>query len=396
MNTITAIDKLGYYTVNSKKFYKKIEAILYAQDNKDADIVWNFNDNAFNNIKWTEEPQGTIDDLYLKRAKQIREEYDYLIVMASGGADSTNIIHTFLKNGIHIDEVFMGAPVSGLSNYNWNDKDYSNTNVISETKYAQLPLADEIKTNWPNVKVTIHDYFQDILNYKSEDWAQGSGYWIHPSISRYDFTNHKHIRDLADSGKRIAKIFGIDTPSLVKFPDGKIFNFVIDNVCQVGVSNELDNLLYPSIETVYFYLTPDMPEIIVKSSHIVARSLYNPANIVARQHMADLSKGNEWNTSEQRFTIHHRMNQRMLYPLLHGRNVFQATKAFKNFENLAFDDWFFKLHKNTRIEQMITSDINSYRNTINPKYMKDGEVIKFIKPFYIGHESKFINQNNKF
>lgn len=386
-------NKLGYYIVNNKIFYKKLEAILYAQDINNADISWNFNDDVFNKIKWTEEPPGTIDDLYLKRAKQIREEYDYLIVMASGGADSTNIIHTFLKNGIHIDEIFMAAPLSGLSNYIWNDKDYSNTNIISETKYAQLPLADEIKTHWPNVKITIHDYFQDILNYKSQDWASESGYWVHPSISRYSLHRYKHIRDLADSGKRIAKIFGIETPSLVKFPDGRIFNFIIDNICQVGVSNDLDNIY--RIENIYFYLTPDMPEIIVKASHIVARSLYNPKNILSRQHMAELSKGDEWNNSEKRFTIHHRMNQTTLYPILNGRNPFQATKAFKNFENLAFDSWFFTLHKNTKIEQMITSDIKEYKKIIKPKYIKNNEIIKFVKPFYIGNESKFINQNKK-
>jgi hypothetical protein len=155
-------DKLGFYTVNGKKFYGKIESIIHANESL-SDIQWNFNKEIFNNINWKVEPETSLLEFYKQRAQQIREQYDYVVVMASGGADSTNVIYSFLKNGIHIDEVVLAAPLGGLSNWNWSEKDTSAYNTISETKFAQIPLANEIKLNWPNVKITVNDYFEEML-----------------------------------------------------------------------------------------------------------------------------------------------------------------------------------------------------------------------------------------
>jgi len=49
----------------------------------------------------------SLDFLYALRARQLREKYDYLVLYFSGGADSTNILKTFIDNNIFLDEIVM-------------------------------------------------------------------------------------------------------------------------------------------------------------------------------------------------------------------------------------------------------------------------------------------------
>ena len=98
-------DKRGYYKVGNQKFYSKAQAILYDQQNhKGIDFI--FNDEDFLSADWKNEPQESLDEIYKQRAQQLREKYDYLVLSYSSGVDSTNILHSFLYNNIHLDEVF--------------------------------------------------------------------------------------------------------------------------------------------------------------------------------------------------------------------------------------------------------------------------------------------------
>ncbi len=385
-------DKLGYYLVNGKKFYSKLEAILFANETL-ADVEWNFNNEVFNRLNWREEPETSLLEFYKQRAKQIREEYDYVIVMASGGADSTNVVYSFLKNGIHIDEVVLAAPLGGLSNWQWNDKDTSAGNTISETKFAQLPLADEIRTKWPNVKVTVNDYFQEMLEYKTDEWMFNNSYYLHPTSCRYSLDKLHHIKNLAESGKKIAKVFGLDKPTLVKGPNGMLFNTILDGVCQVGnYKSTKEN--YSNLETVYFYFTPDLPQMMVKQAHVLAKWLYKQENIEARNTMARVEAPAEWNLNETRFSMHHRANIPIIYPILEGRNVFQAFKSFQHFTHITFDEWFYKLHGDSRLSQLITSDFNNLKKKIDKKYFNEigTSFCKNTQTYFIGFEKDFIQQ----
>lgn len=382
-------DKLGYYTVNSKKFYGKLEAILYANETL-SDIAWDFNQNILNKVDWTNEPAEDLQSIYKRRAQQIREEYDYVIVMASGGSDSTNVVYSFLKNGIHIDEVVLGAPLSGLKNWQWDDKTEDATNTISETKFAQIPLADEIKRNYPKVRVTLNDYFHEMLEYKTDDWMLSGGFFIHPTGCRYSLDKLKHIKELAESGKKIARIFGIDKPTLVRGRNGEIFNVISDLPCQVATHKPTKEQ-HPNIETLLFYFTPDMPELMVKQSHVLARWMYEPENYFSRETMADQRASWEWNLSEYRFSLHHRASAACIYPTL-NRKVFQAHKSYQNFNHINFDDWFYKLHGKSKLCEMIESDFLLLKNKINSKYFNEtnSAFCRHTQGYFIGHQSRFI------
>jgi hypothetical protein len=84
--------------------------------------------------------------------------------------------------------------------------------------------------------------------------------------------------------------------------------------------------------------------------------------------------------------------------MLEGRKVFQTDKSFQNFTNIAFDNWFYKLHGETRLSQMIQSDFNVLKSKINKKYFNElnNAFAPHVQRYFIGHESKFILDKERF
>ena len=95
-------DLAGYYNVNGKIFYDKLEAIIFANKTK-SEIEWNYYNDIFYSIDWNIEPETSLREFYKIRAQQLREKYDYLIAFVSGGADSSQVVDSFVKNKIKLD-----------------------------------------------------------------------------------------------------------------------------------------------------------------------------------------------------------------------------------------------------------------------------------------------------
>jgi hypothetical protein len=90
-------DQFGYYTIGNLKTYSKIEAIeLHTKTGTHPQ--WHFNDEIFSMHDWRVEPTASLEELYAIRARQIRDKYDYIVLFFSGGADSENMLRTFLRN----------------------------------------------------------------------------------------------------------------------------------------------------------------------------------------------------------------------------------------------------------------------------------------------------------
>ena len=66
---------------------------------------WIFHDDAFSKYPWHIEPEASLDQLYDARARQLREKYDYVVLSYSGGSDTHNILESFIRQGLHIDEI---------------------------------------------------------------------------------------------------------------------------------------------------------------------------------------------------------------------------------------------------------------------------------------------------
>ena len=92
----------GFWSVgNNFVTTNKVEAIQEA-NRRNLHIEWNFNQDILDKVDWFQEPQVDLYELYKQRALQIREKFDYLVLLFSGGSDSVCILKTFLENNISL------------------------------------------------------------------------------------------------------------------------------------------------------------------------------------------------------------------------------------------------------------------------------------------------------
>jgi predicted phosphohydrolase len=394
-------DDLGYYIVENEKFYNKVEAFFKAKQIglKRSQIKWDFNDSVFQALDWTVEPTTSLEDFYYLRAKQIREQYDYVLMFVSGGADSTNMLFSFLSNGFHVDEIVASAPLSGLRDWDhkkFKDDDVKNT--IEETFVTQLPFLEKVRIKFPKTKITLHDYFEDMLNYKPDEWLIKGSDWMHPTMAgRYNLDRYLHLKRIAESGKKIAIVQGIDKPQLARFKD--TFALVIGDY---AYNNKYDSILHPNTFPVFFYHTPDLPQLMIKQAHVTARFLMRPEN-------HEIYKVMPYNWEYAKFRDEPSKNLRCngvnggvyergivpaIYPSI-KKWSYQAQKPDKMFLG-NHDYWFYEHHQSTHIYQMMVSDLNHIINHFPKDYFYyhpfTNEILGFslfFKSYILGNVENF-------
>lgn len=362
------MDDLGFYHVGNEKFYDKLPAILRAQQIK-TDMKWDFNYSIFSSIDWTIEPETSLDEFYKIRAKQLRDKYDYLILFCSGGSDSTNMLFAFLNNGIHVDELVASAPISGLRD--WKNPDPNNINVentIAETFLTQIPFLQEIKQSYPNIKVTLHDYFEDMLLYKSDDWLLKSGDHIHPTMAgRYNLEKYARLQKLADSGKKIGVLQGIDKPMIVRYQD-HFYQVFFDWL----YNNKYNSLNHPNCFVEFFYHTPDLPLIAVKQAHAAAKFILKPGN----NHIYNMMLLNDERLTGKApkpdlKTFNTHTYQRGIVPAIYPSiksDMYQAEKPDRMWLG-NHDAWFYNLHGDTRVNQMMMWDLDNLLKSLDKNFL---------------------------
>jgi hypothetical protein len=383
----------GLYETNNKFFFKKVDAVLESSKTG-SDVAWHYNDKIFPSLDWKNEPTESLDVLYRKRAQQIRDEYDYVIIMASGGADSTNVLYSFLDNNIHIDEIIASAPITGLEKFHLIEHNISAENTVAETILAQMPLLKTISHLYPNIKITINDYFDTLLNYKDESWLSMGSLWLHPSAARHDLSNLPHIRKLAESGKKIAKVYGIDKPILARGVSGKFYNCIFDGSIQVANHSSLNGMI-DTITPVLFYITPDMPEVMIKQAHNLARWMHSDPGLYAkysRMTLLDKASPESWRTNPKRYGTHHRAIISGIYPRLNDFKIWQAFKSTitngLDPMEIVFDKWMTSLYRDEIVIEKLNSDIkNMFGSSPTDWFTKTQSLC--LKYYEIGHESQF-------
>jgi len=411
------ITDLGFYSVRGKSFStNKVMAVLEAQKTN-AEVEWNYFDDVFNKADWLTEPEISLEELYRIRAQQIRDAYDYVVIYVSGGADSSNVVRTFINNNIHIDEVITEIPESGIKNFDWNDKDFTASNLMSEAKYAQYPILHEISINSPSTRITVHDFFTGVVNVESDEWIyQNEGDII--SMSNYQYGRmdpFPHLKDLAEQGKKIASVWGTDKPVLAVWGDGYIYTLIADSA--VYVPKYPFKTVYPNVNRVLFYWSPELPELMIKQSHIVAREILKPENKFILRAAIDQGKRSkevsllgvddtlknifnsaaDTNVSYSPKTIYQRSIVPFIYPNTFREDVFQVLK-FEQSQTFcpAINNWMKSLHGNSRIGEMIISDFSLFYKNILPKYLNPNKTgfNMCLKRFRIGSIKSFLPKSN--
>lgn len=261
------MDQFGFYRVGKQKFYSKLEA-AHEHERSGLPLKWDFNDTVFNTVNWRVEPPETLEELYRQRAQQIRDRYDYLVLWFSGGADSSNILNTFINNNIKLDEV------ASQVNY---EATHDKTNFLNgEIYHVAKPKVETARLKQPWLKHTIIDLAKQTLDHFTAketkfDWIYHMNGYLNPNnAAKQDIKlREPHWRDMINAGKRVGFIHGIDKPRVQEVKGRYYFTFT--DMVDTAVSGNTQMLNRPWEFDEMFYWSPDALLIPVKQSHIIKR-----------------------------------------------------------------------------------------------------------------------------
>lgn len=376
--------KLGYYLVNNEIYYNKYHALLEASKTNQQ-VRWFFNEDTFVQFPWHVEPEETLQELYRQRAQQLRDEYDYIRVEASGGSDSTTVIFSFLLNGIHLDEVVFRYPKGGDKDVAGNAQDMRSENTLSEWEYAARPLLDWIATKCPATKITVHDYTENLIqeaDTKDESWVFRTRHYLQPGhINKYQANGNRDHKILAEQNQRICILWGVDKPK-VTVKDGKFFLYFHD-----GQASHSDQVIgeYTNITNEFFYWSPDACKLLAKQAHTIKNWFEQPEH-------ANMQNVLRWpNANFAGRTIYEQVVKAVIYPE-YDLSTFQTNKPTNNIWN-EMDYWFHHNFKGTRPYQIWEAGIDFLTSNLNSEFVeyvhgRATNITMFDTPLYCFGESK--------
>jgi hypothetical protein len=250
-----------YYTVDGKRFNNKTLGLLYAK-NIGSDLHWYYYDKEFSQYNWTIEPTESLDELYRRRAQQLRDQYKKIAICYSGGYDSTNIINTFLENKLFIDEVIIVGAFS-------KDKQAgSDENHNGEIYYNAFPKLKELD---PRTKVTIIDYTTlwdklelvkqydvELLSNLNTHYSPHHWFWYQLS----EFTYNK---------EDTAIIWGCDKPLVFKKNNKFYHHFSDAAATSYGFQGRMNYDNQVGTTNINFYWSTDCVPLIIKQCHTIKR-----------------------------------------------------------------------------------------------------------------------------
>lgn len=278
MEIINNKDRFGYYTVGGLKTYSKIEA-LEAMRRTNVHVEWHFLDHQWSTADWLTEPVSTLSELYAQRARQIRSKYDHVVLMYSGGIDSQNILDTFVANGIHFDEV-------ATMNYNKADPRpmsyfHAEQTIVS---YPYLKMLKDRGFNFKHRSIDLTDITYNLMNDKemSENYVyyNNVGWGWNRLAKGFMRTYCQDWKNLIAKGKRLALVWGTDKPRIY-LQDGRFCFKFIDIVIDTAVTGWTQIRGDDSEHDEFFYWSQDLPEIVIKQSHVIRKFLRDNPQLIA-------------------------------------------------------------------------------------------------------------------
>ena len=260
MSIISFEDRYGYYVAHNGNGFSdyqtcsKIEALEVAQRNNGW-VSWHFNDESFGTTDWSKDIPEDITELYRQRAIQIREKFDHVIIMYSGGYDSHNMLETFLKNDIKVDAI--------VSFYNSLDHN-TDTDIVLEWQLQTWPRLKPILDSHPEIEFIRMDMSYNslsMLDKFNDDYFYVSDGALAPNFAGASFL-HQLLPSKFQVGS-VSMIYGIDKPRLRYDKNQFIFNFYDQGF---RVKPIIKN---SGIE--YFYWSPDLPKLVIKQAQIAKK-----------------------------------------------------------------------------------------------------------------------------
>lgn len=383
--------KLGYYLCDGLEFESKIQACLHSvKNNKPVD--WIFNDLAFSCYDWTKEPTESLDELYDKRARDLREKYDYIIISYSGGSDSHQILMSFIRQNLFIDEIIINTLEKGWKNYTVLDSSNTSCYNSGAEHYLQtIPRLKEVRHLIPKTKITICDLTDDVYNsflrVGDASWVLEKREALNPlGITRFNYVYFDEVKRRFDKQKKIGMILGVEKPKSI-IHRGKFWIRFNDRAANmVTIIDHMKD--YDNSVLEYFYWSPDCIPLLIKQGHVIKRWLeQNPVN------------QKYWSIEQASYrtirTYHERFLRSVVYPSTWNDNWFQVDKAVKDWYS-EFDNWFIQGSVGTKANIIWKEGVSYVRETIAQYVKTDPEtdvsdgLKMFTKRYCIG-DMKTIN-----
>lgn len=355
----------GYYIVGDKIFAHKLHALQEATRTQ-TEPTWVFNDREFGSLDWKQSSNVPLHELYKIRAQQIRDKYDYLILNFSGGADSSNILLTFLENNIRLDEVVVHWPRKFSESKYTPNLATTADNLVSEWDYTITPRLEWLRQHYPNLKITLLDFSDDLLK---EEYFDDTAVLM----EKHNYAGIKRARaydrmlvDRIDRFRNVGYILGA-SPVEVSAIDNVLAAWFIDYATTPGPKRDYMIGGHPR-NCEFFYWTPDLPEIPREQAHAMLRHFQlNPAltamlpnfKMSPNNHLILVSGGNP--------ELLRAIRKDIIYP---GRNhqYFQADKAPKTHSANEMYAWFYTTEQSKYVTSSWRSAITSQQSLIDPKY----------------------------
>lgn len=359
--------KNGYYRVGDQVFANKIPALIEGSK-KNIHLEWIFNQQTFDSVDWTKEPQPPIDHLYRKRAGHIKSKYDYVILLYTAGVDSQTVFDSFAQAGCTVDEIFVSWPVSAADKIIVDPRDRSSHNAVAEWTFLIKPQLDLIKQLYPKIKITVVDSSQQLVEneYPEDDIFLLDNFINLAGLNRWPQA-YKELRKAVEKHPNSVVISGHDKPQL-RVIENKLYLYFVDTTTNLKSQ--------PDIDIEFFYWSPDATDVLRKQCHLVLKYFREHPELIPCLYTRD-------------DTLLHHIN-RAIYPNFDPRR-YQASKQ----KSVLFNEQFAWIWDTSEIKNSTTPDrwrshVHSLNTVIESRYYRhyndtfDGYV-GFITPdYYIG------------
>lgn len=265
--------KHGYYEVDGIKTLSKLEAYKFAHGDV-GKIKFRYNEDVMESFNWTVEPEEDIYDLYAERARQLRNKYDYLVLMYSGGVDSHTVLSSFVNNNIQINEIctFTNADVEHRT-------DKFNQEVFN----AAIPFVNTMDLKSIGTKFRLFDISDLIINQYNDQfhfenhelYNQGvAPNWVNAVKSHLLKNSIKEHLALTEQGKTVCYIWGYDKPTLL-LNDNKYSIHFYDSTLDLNMRQFINKtMLSTKFANFYdepFYICRESPKISIKQGHLLLK-----------------------------------------------------------------------------------------------------------------------------
>lgn len=355
--------KYGMYVYRNRNFVNKLDVLDYALSVGDTNPVirYYFHDHVY--CKLTKEPDVSLNQLYVNRAKQLRDTYDYIILLYSGGSDSHEILNVFLNNDIFLDEVQNLHPkkltdgkidTSKLEQYG-ND-------VLAEHVVTALPALKRLSELSPKTKIRILDttdsFFDIGDNYIST-------YYNHFFNTFYSTQMNTAILDKENvelaTKKKVCLLWGNDKPYVgIDLHNNFFYGF---HDVQRQFSPWLRDNNRSPIHFECFFWSIDAPLIQVKQSHAIMKRI-----------QMDLDVGNRYsyNLFRSKNGVDQNMWMRDVIYQYWDNNTYQAKANVR--------DWYTMDQNIIKFVPRIRNVTEDKKNFYTEKYKSLGGSVDLSKP----------------